>query len=418
MASLNDTAQKEELKDEEVAETPTFGHLEEDHVGQDSDLEVVESFDDMELKELLLRGIYAYGWEAPSFIQMRAITPVVKGRDTIAQAQSGKGKTGAFCVGALQRVDRENPGTQALLLSPARELASQTFKVASALGQYMDTLTMHCCIGGTSVRHDIETVRRGVQVVSATPGRVLDLICRGVLDLSQLKMIVLDEADEMLSRGFKESVYEIFSHMPQDVQVCLFSATMPKDVLDITTKFMRDPATILVKAEDLTLDGIRQFYVNVGQDRYKFECLKDLYSMISIQQCIIYIASKKRADLLKERLLQEDFVVSLIHGGLEMDERSAVMKDFREGVSRVLLSTDLTARGIDVYGVNLVINYDLPAKRENYIHRIGRSGRFGRKGNAINFITDRDAHQLLELERFYATHIEELPGDDLDMIFG
>jgi len=399
MSSLNEVTQKENLKDEEVAETPTFGHLEE----YDGDLEVVEAFDDMDLKERLLRGIYAYGWEAPSFIQQRAITPVVKGRDTIAQAQSGKGKTGAFTVAALQRVDRENPSTQALLMSPSRELAQQTFKVASALGQFMDTLTIHCCMGGTSVRRDIETFRRGVQVVSATPGRTLDMICRGHLDLSELKLIVLDEADEMLSRGFKEAVYEIFSHMPQDVQVCLFSATMSPEALQITEKFMRSPATILVKNEDLTLDGIRQFYINVGHEKYKFECLKDLYSMISIQQCIIYLASKKRGDILKERLLQEDFMVSLIHGGLDMDERTAVMNEFREGRSRVLLSTDLTARGIDVYGVSLVINYDLPRQRENYIHRIGRSGRYGRKGNAINFITDQDAHNLLELERFYST---------------
>jgi len=413
MSSLNEVTQKENLKDEEVAETPTFGHLEE----YDGDLEVVEAFDDMDLKERLLRGIYAYGWEAPSFIQQRAITPVVKGRDTIAQAQSGKGKTGAFTVAALQRVDRENPSTQALLMSPSRELAQQTFKVASALGQFMDTLTIHCCMGGTSVRRDIETFRRGVQVVSATPGRTLDMICRGHLDLSELKLIVLDEADEMLSRGFKEAVYEIFSHMPQDVQVCLFSATMSPEALQITEKFMRSPATILVKNEDLTLDGIRQFYINVGHEKYKFECLKDLYSMISIQQCIIYLASKKRGDILKERLLQEDFMVSLIHGGLDMDERTAVMNEFREGRSRVLLSTDLTARGIDVYGVSLVINYDLPRQRENYIHRIGRSGRYGRKGNAINFITDQDAHNLLELERFYSTCIEELPGDDLDEIF-
>jgi len=413
MSSLNEVTQKENLKDEEVAETPTFGHLEE----YDGDLEVVEAFDDMDLKERLLRGIYAYGWEAPSFIQQRAITPVVKGRDTIAQAQSGKGKTGAFTVAALQRVDRENPSTQALLMSPSRELAQQTFKVASALGQFMDTLTIHCCMGGTSVRRDIETFRRGVQVVSATPGRTLDMICRGHLDLSELKLIVLDEADEMLSRGFKEAVYEIFSHMPQDVQVCLFSATMSPEALQITEKFMRNPATILVKNEDLTLDGIRQFYINVGHEKYKFECLKDLYSMISIQQCIIYLASKKRGDILKERLLQEDFMVSLIHGGLDMDERTAVMNEFREGRSRVLLSTDLTARGIDVYGVSLVINYDLPRQRENYIHRIGRSGRYGRKGNAINFITDQDAHNLLELERFYSTCIEELPGDDLDEIF-
>lgn len=402
---------EEELKTDMVAETPTFGHQGDDH------LEVVERFDDMDLKERLLRGIYAYGWEAPSFIQQCAIRPVIKNRDTIAQAQSGKGKTGAFCIGTLELLDGENPWPQAVILSPTRDLARQTFNVINALGQFMDNLKVHLCIGGTSVRDGITALRNGVQVVVGTPGRILDMQCRGVLDMTQLKVIVLDEADEMLSRGFKENVYEIFSHMPQDVQVCLFSATMPNEVLGITQKFMRTPATILVKAQDLTLDGIRQFYVNVSLEQHKFECLKDLYENISISQCIIYLASKKRAEWLNEALTREDFMVSMIHGGLDWDERKAVMDEFREGRSRVLLSTDLTARGIDVYGVNLVINYDLPNIRENYIHRIGRSGRYGRKGNAINFITDRDAHQLMEIERFYSTSIEELPGDNLDALF-
>lgn len=415
MSSLKEKTQENlETGNNTVAETPTFGHQDDN----DQVLEVCERFDDMNLHDDLLRGIFAYGWELPSFIQQRAIRPVVASRDTIAQAQSGKGKTGAFSIGTLELIDGENPRTQAVLLAPTRDLARQTKIVIGALGQFMKKLTYHLCIGGTSVRNDITVCRQGCQLVVGTPGRILDLICRGVLDLSALKVIVLDEADEMLSRGFKEAVYEIFSHMPQDVQVCLFSATMPQDVLAITKKFMRNPATILVKEEDLTLDGIRQFYVNVEREQHKFDCLKDLYSMISIQQCVIFVSSKKKTEWLRERLMQEDFMVSMIHGDLTWEERKIVMDEFREGRSRVLLSTDLTARGIDVAGVSLVINYDLPSNRENYIHRIGRSGRYGKKGNAINFITDRTAPDLLELERFYATQIEELPGDDLDTIFG
>jgi len=413
MSSLKNT-QAEELKtDTPVAETPTFGHQ-----GDDRMIEVVESFDDMDLKDQLLRGIYAYGWETPSYIQMRAVRPVTSGRDTIAQAQSGKGKTGAFTVGALQILDSETPETQIVILSPTRDLSRQTYNVICALSQYMDGARVHLCIGGTSVRADVQAIRRGVHVVVGTPGRILDMQCRGVLDVSSLKCLIMDEADEMLSRGFKEAVYEIFSHLPQEVQVCLFSATMPPDVLEVTEKFMRSPARILVKKEELTLDGIRQFYVNVEQEKWKFECLKDLYQCISIQQCIIYCGSKKRAEELTAAMLAEDFVVSLIHGGLDWDERQRVMDEFRQGTSRVLISTDLTARGIDVFGVNLVINYDLPHNRENYIHRIGRSGRFGRKGNSINFVTRRTIPDMLELERFYSTSIEELPGDGLDELFG
>ncbi|PIO76301.1 helicase protein [Teladorsagia circumcincta] len=216
-------------------------------------------------------------------------------------------------------------------------------------------------------------------------------------------MFVLDEADEMLSRGFKDQIYEVFKTLPQEVQVVLLSATMPSDVLDVTNRFMRNPIRILVKKEELTLEGIRQFYINVQKDEYKFETLCDLYDAVNVEQ-------------LTEQMTKKQFTVSSLHGDMEQQDRDVIMREFRSGSSRVLITTDLLARGIDVQQVSLVINYDLPSNRENYIHRIGRSGRFGRKGVAINFITDNDARQLKDIETFYNTVIEEMPAAITDLL--
>jgi len=222
---------------------------------------------------------------------------------------------------------------------------------------------------------------------------------------------VLDEADEMLSVGFKEQIYKIFKLLPADVQACLFSATMPRDILDLTEKFLRRPVRILVKSAQLTLEGIQQFYVAVEREEWKLETLCDLYETLTISQSIIYCNTRRKADFLEDQMTRRDFTVSVMHADLGPDERHLVMRQFRAGASRVLISTDLLARGIDVQQVSLIINYDLPTKLESYLHRIGRSGRFGRKGVAINFATDRDARALRDIERFYSTQIEELPAD-------
>jgi translation initiation factor 4A len=358
----------------------------------------------------------AYGFEKPSAIQQRAIVPVIRGRDTIAQAQSGTGKTGTFAISILQRLDMSVQECQALVLGPTRELAQQIQNVMSAIGDYMK-VKVHACVGGTAVREDIAKLRDGVHVVVGTPGRVYDMIQRGALKLNKLKLFVLDEADQMLDRGFKDQIYEIFScGLPKDMQVALFSATMPTEALELTTKFMRDPATILVKRDELTLDGIKQFYVGLDKDEHKLDTLCDLYETLSIKQAIIYANTRRRVDWLTEQMQKRDFTVSATHGDMEMRERELIMKEFRAGATRVLITTDLLARGIDVQQVSLVINYDLPTNRENYIHRIGRSGRFGRKGVAINFITPADVKYMKDIEQFYNTTIEEMPMNISELI--
>jgi translation initiation factor 4A len=379
------------------------------------DYPVFESFDDYDLNENLLRGIYSYGFEKPSAIQQRGIKPMLDGRDTIGQAQSGTGKTATFVIGCLQRIDVNVRACQALMLAPTRELANQIQKVALALGDYQK-VKCHACIGGTSVRDDIDKLKEGQHVVVGTPGRVFDMIGKRHLRVDDLLTFVMDEADEMLSRGFKDQIYDIFKCLPPNVQVCLFSATMAPEILEMTTKFMRDAVRILVKKDELTLEGIRQFYVAIEKEEWKLDTLCDLYETLTITQAIIYCNTRRKVDYLADQLHKRDFTISTMHAELDQKERDLVMREFRSGSSRVLISTDLLARGIDVQQVSLVINFDLPSNMENYLHRIGRSGRFGRKGVAINFVTNNDVRSMKDIERYYHTQIEEMPMDIADMI--
>lgn len=377
--------------------------------------EVVESFDDLPLHENLLRGIYSYGFEKPSAIQQRGIKPILVGRDTIGQAQSGTGKTATFVIGTLQKIDYGSRVTQALILAPTRELALQIQKVALALGDYLK-VRCHACIGGTLIRDDLERLKEGQQLIVGTPGRVFDMIQKRHLKVDDIQIFTMDEADEMLSRGFKEQIYDIFKYLPPHVQVALFSATMAPDILDLTSKFMRDPVRILVKKDELTLEGIRQFYIAIEKEDWKLDTLCDLYETLTITQAIIYCNTRRKVDWLAEKMGARDFTISIMHAELEQKDRERIMREFRSGSSRVLISTDLLARGIDVQQVSLVINYDLPANIENYLHRIGRSGRFGRKGVAINFITNADVRNMRDIEAYYHTQIEEMPVDIADMI--
>ncbi|CCF50274.1 hypothetical protein NDA11_004862 [Ustilago hordei] len=376
---------------------------------------VIDNFDNMELKDELLRGVYAYGFERPSAIQARAILPVIKGHDVIAQAQSGTGKTATFSIAILQRIDPSIQAVQALILAPTRELAQQIQKVVIALGDYMK-INCHACIGGTNVREDMAKLNEGAQVVVGTPGRVYDMINRRAFKTDQLKMFCLDEADEMLSRGFKDQMYEVFQLLPQDTQCVLLSATMPHEVLEVTKKFMREPIRILVKRDELTLEGIKQFYVAVEKEEWKLETLCDLYETVTITQAVIFCNTRRKVDWLTDKLTAREFTVSAMHGDMEQGQREIIMREFRSGSSRVLITTDLLARGIDVQQVSLVINYDLPSNRENYIHRIGRGGRFGRKGVAINFVTSDDVRMLRDIEQFYSTQIDEMPLNVADLI--
>merc|ERR1719160_604749 len=376
---------------------------------------VVESFDDLDLAENLLRGIYSYGFEKPSAIQQRAIKPVLEGRDVIGQAQSGTGKTATFVVGALNHINYDTRACQALILAPTRELANQIQKVALALGDYLK-VRCHACIGGTSVRDDIDKLRDGVHMIVGTPGRVFDMCGKRHLRVDDLLTFVLDEADEMLSRGFKDQIYDIFKCLPPNVQVCLFSATMAPDMLDLTNKFMRDAVRILVKKDELTLEGIQQFYIAIEKEAWKLDTLCDLYETLTITQAIIYCNTRRKVDYLAAEMSKRDFTISTMHADLDQKERDLVMREFRSGSSRVLISTDLLARGIDVQQVSLVINFDLPQNMENYLHRIGRSGHFGRKGVAINFVTNNDVRLMKDIEKYYHPQIEEMPMDIADMI--
>ncbi|KDN40767.1 hypothetical protein RSAG8_07942, partial [Rhizoctonia solani AG-8 WAC10335] len=309
--------------------------------------QIVDNFDNMELRAELLRGVYAYGFERPSAIQQRAIVPVIKGHDVIAQAQSGTGKTATFSISILQKLDLDVRGTQALILAPTRELAQQIQKVVVALGDYM-SITSMACVGGTNVRDDMKKLEEGCQVVVGTPGRVFDMLNRGALKSGTIKMFCLDEADEMLSRGFTEQIYDIFKHLPSDTQVVLLSATMPADVLEVTKKFMRDPIRILVKRDELTLEGIKQFYIAVEKEEWKLDTLCDLYETVTITQAVIFCNTRRKVDWLTTKLTEREFTVSAMHGDMEQNVREGIMKDFRSGTSRVLITTDLLARGIDI----------------------------------------------------------------------
>lgn len=379
-----------------------------------TEVETFSDFDSMGLQENLLRGIYGYGFERPSVIQQKAVVPFAKGKDLIAQAQSGTGKTATYSIGMLQQLDYSKKLCQGLVLVPTRELALQVQRVIQSIGDYLGVIS-HACIGGTSVTKDISVLRAGVHVVVGTPGRVFDMMRRKVLDSSSVRVVILDEADEMLSRGFIDIIRDIFSILPPNAQVGVFSATMPTEIVDITNKILRDPVKIMVKTEELTLQGIRQFYINVEREEWKLDTLCDLYNEISINQSVIFCNTRRKVDWLAQKMNERGFTVSSIHSD-KVDERKIVMEQFRSGASRVLITTDLLARGIDVQQVSVVINYDLPNTRENYLHRIGRSGRFGRRGLAINFVTHQDAHLLRELEKFYDTHVEEMPGNIADLI--
>ena len=376
---------------------------------------VTSTFDAMGIREDLLRGLYSYGFEKPSAIQQRAIMPICAGRDVIAQAQSGTGKTSMISLALCQMLDTSTREVQALVLSPTRELATQTEKTALALGNFM-SVQVHACIGGRSVGEDAKVLDRGVHIVSGTPGRVFDMIKRRNLRTRNIKTLVLDEADEMLNKGFKEQIYDVYRYLPPETQVVLVSATLPVEVLEMTSKFMTDPIRILVKRDELTLEGIKQFFVAVEKEEWKFDTLCDLYDTLTITQAVIFCNTKKKVDWLTEKMRANNFTVSAMHGDMPQKERDAIMGEFRGGTTRVLITTDVWARGIDVQQVSLVINYDLPNNRENYIHRIGRSGRYGRKGVAINFVKADDVGVLRDIEQYYSTQIDEMPQNVADLI--
>jgi len=376
------------------------------------DVPITEKWDEMELPEHVLRGIFAYGYEEPSPIQKRAICPMLSGRDLIAQAQSGTGKTATFSIGSMSRINLASKTTQVLCLAPTRELTMQIATVYKGISQFLEDIKVVTLVGGESVDNNVRTLKNDTpHVVIGTPGRVYDMIRRHALVTKNIQTFLLDEADEMLSHGFKEQVQDIFSRLPQNVQTCIFSATIPRYVFDITNKFMTSPLQIIVKAEQLTLEGISQHYIAVRSDVEKYEVLVDLYATFSVGHCIIYANSVARVQDLHQAMLADGYPVCSIHSNMSKQEREISLGEFRSGKCRVLISSNVTARGIDVQQVSCVINFDVPRDVSTYLHRIGRSGRWGRKGMGINLITERDVEKMREIEQFYSTQITELPAD-------
>ena len=380
-------------------------------INQTDNLKLYETFDEMGLNDSLVRGIYSYGFEQPSKIQQLSIVPMSKHTDILAQAQSGTGKTGAFTVGSLSIVDTSLKFPQVLVICPTRELSQQTERVAQSLGSYMN-LKVLSATGGNHLRNDILSLKNGAQFVVGTPGRVFDLIRRGDLVLDHIKYVILDEADQMLEDLFEEQVKAILNNkFPSSTRLALFSATMPKNVLEIAENYLNNPVRILLPQDEVTLDGIKQYYVHLEREDWKFPVLLDLYQQITVNQALIYVNKRQKAEWLAKQLASQGFTLEYIHGDMEVIERKQRMEDFRSGTVRVLISTDLLARGIDVQQVSLVINYEMPIQRENYVHRIGRSGRYGKKGVAINIVSGDELNSVKEIETHYSTTISELPED-------
>jgi translation initiation factor 4A len=374
-------------------------------------VKIYDTFDDMDLPENLLRGVYSHGFERPSEIQKRGIMPMKERRDLLAQAQSGTGKTCTFTIGALSAINPELKKVQALVLAPVRELAQQIETVAKSISTFMN-INVYSATGGTPLREDIRAIEKGCQYLIGTPGRIFDLMNRAVLSSEHIRVLIMDEADQMLEDRFKEQIMCILQKgFPNETRIALFSATMSEDVIEVANNLLHNPVRILVEAKEVPLDGIKQYYVDLENADWKVEVLVDLYQQLHISQALIYCNKRQRAEWLAEKMSQQGFPLSVIHGEMDVEERKRRMKDFRSGAVRVMISTDLLARGIDVQQVSLVINYELPVQKENYIHRIGRAGRFGRKGVTINLISPDEKRAVSDIEEHWKITLEKLPPD-------
>ena len=393
----------------------------------EEDVGTFNDFSQLISKENLLRGIFAYGFTKPSKIQSLAIPPMKEKKDVIAQSQSGTGKTGAFSLGVLEKIiiDENHDYPQAIVMAHTRELVLQTEAVMKELGKYLQSekpikdtdkyikLKIATCCGKTSVDQNFKDVKNS-HVIIGTPGRIIHLIRDRGFDIHKINLVVLDEADQLLNTDFVEQTKKIIGYLPSSCQICIFSATMPRETLNLTECFMKEPEKILVRKEKLSLKLIAQYYIDAENDDNKLDLVEDLYCKFSIAQSIIYVGSITKAEWLAKSLSDRNYTVGLIHSNLDTTKRLEVMKLFRAGKTRVLISTDLTSRGIDVQQVGIVINYDLPYDPETYLHRIGRSGRFNKKGVAISLIgSKKDRFTLKDIEGFYRIKINEMPEIDV-----
>ena len=364
-------------------------------------------FEDYYLKRELLMGIYEKGFEQPSPIQEESIPIALTGRDILARAKNGTGKTAAFCIPVLERIDTSKNFIQAVLLTPTRELALQTSQVCKELSKYLGIEIM-VTTGGTALRDDILRLYQPVHVVVATPGRLVDLSEKGVAKLKTCKIVVLDEADKLLSPEFQPVLEKLINMCSKDRQIMLFSATFPVTVKAFKDKWLKKPY-IINKMDELTLKGITQYYAFV-EEKQKLHCLNTLFSKLNINQSIIFCNSVNRVELLAKKISEIGYSCFYIHARMQQSHRNRVFHDFRNGACRNLVSSDLFTRGIDIQAVNVVINFDFPKNAETYLHRVGRSGRFGHLGLAINLVTYEDRYNLYKIEQELGAQISPIPS--------
>lgn len=364
-------------------------------------------FEDYFLKRELLMGIFEKGFEKPSPIQEEAIPIALAGRNIMARAKNGTGKTAAFCIPTLEKVDASKNYIQALLLVPTRELALQTSAVVRELAKHMPIKCM-VSTGGTSLRDDIMRLYDPVHVLVGTPGRVRDLASRNIAKLDRCGILVLDEADKLLSPEFVPVLEDLTTMTARDRQILMFSATFPVTVKAYKDKFVKNPYEVNLM-DELTLKGITQYYAFV-RERQKVHCLNTLFSKLEINQSIIFCNSVNRVELLAKKITELGYSCFYIHAKMKQEDRNRVFHEFRNGATRHLVSSDLFTRGIDIQSVNVVINFDFPKNSETYLHRIGRSGRFGHLGLAINLITYEDRHNLYRIEQELSTEIKPIPA--------
>jgi len=363
-------------------------------------------FEDFCLKRELLMGIFEKGWEKPSPIQEASIPIALSGRDILARAKNGTGKTGAYTIPLLEQIDTSKDVIQGMIIVPTRELALQTSQIAIEVSKHLGIKVM-VTTGGTNLKDDIMRIYEKVHLVVATPGRILDLMEKQVANMSKCKMLVLDEADKLLSQDFKGMLDRVISHLPRERQILLYSATFPLTVETFMRKHLKDPYEINLM-DELTLKGITQYYAFV-QERQKVHCLNTLFSKLQINQSIIFCNSTQRVELLAKKITELGYSCYYIHAKMAQAHRNRVFHDFRAGLCRNLVCSDLV--GIDIQAVNVVINFDFPKMAETYLHRIGRSGRFGHLGVAINLITYDDRFALHRIEQELGTEIRPIPRD-------
>ncbi|BFG24232.1 hypothetical protein CerSpe_105060 [Prunus speciosa] len=372
--------------------------------------EVYHDFEYMGLQCNLLKGIFAYGFEKPSASQQRGIVPFCEGLDVIQQAQPGTGKRATFCCGILEKLNIDLVKCQALVLAPTRASALKTEKVMRALGEYLG-LRVYACVRGKTRHEGQRILHAGVHVVVGTPDCVFEMLSSQNLYPDHIGMIVLDEAGEMLTGSFNDEILHIFQLLPSPVQVGVFSATMPPEALEVTRKFMTKPVRIVVEHDELTLEGIKQFYFNVEEEEWKLDTVCELRNSLSTYLTVIFVDTTHKVEWLTDRMIGLDYTVSAIHVDTDLNTRDTILREFRTGSCKVLITTDHLARCIDVQQARVVVNYDLPNQPENYLHRIGRSGSFGSKSAVINFMIRDEERKVLDIQRFYNLVIEERPAD-------